>query len=106
MQHPSCVCSDGNLLKEEFNLHDVSLPDCEVVQQVCEAVSTRSARLAAALVVAVVRKSGKVDGCTVAVDGELYHQHHQIRARLFFQELLIDVFILHDSLRSDIICEL
>jgi hexokinase len=43
-----------------------------VIRRVCEAVSTRAARLVAAGVVALVKKIKKTDGCTVAVDGSLY----------------------------------
>ena len=39
------------------------------MRRVCAIVSKRAARLAAAGVEAVVEKSNKLDGCTVAVDG-------------------------------------
>ena len=48
--------------------------DCEVIRRVCEAVSTRAARLAAAGIVALVKKINKMNGCTVAVDGSLYER--------------------------------
>ena len=38
----------------------------------CEAISTRAARLAAAGIVALVKKINKISGCSVAVDGTLY----------------------------------
>ena len=62
------------ILKTEFSI-EASDEDCHVVKRVCEAVSTRAARLAAAGVVALVRKINKLDGCTVAVDGSLYKKH-------------------------------
>ena len=59
----------------------VSEGDCEVVQKVCGAVSTRAARLAATGVVALVSKIGKIDSCTVAVDGSLYKKHPLFKDR-------------------------
>lgn len=60
---------------------DVSDADCEVVRQVCEAVSTRAARLAGAGIVALVEKIGKISSCTVAVDGSLYKDHPKFSQR-------------------------
>jgi hexokinase len=59
------------LFKKRFDIK-ASDQDCEVIRRVCVAVSTRAARLAAAGVVALVKKIGKTDTCTVAVDGCLY----------------------------------
>ena len=66
------VCK--KMFKNHFNIK-ASEQDCEVIRRVCEAVSTRAARLAAAGIVALVKKIDKIDGCTVAVDGGLYKQH-------------------------------
>ena len=52
-----------------------------MVRRVCESVSTRAARLAAAGVVALVKKIKKIDGCTVAVDGSLYKRHPKFSKR-------------------------
>ena len=68
------------LLKKNFDL-DASDEDCEVARRVCEAVSTRAARLAAAGIVALVRKIDKLDKCTVAVDGSLYKLHPKFSER-------------------------
>ena len=59
----------------------VSLSDCEIVRRVCEAVSTRAARLAGAGIVALVEKIGKISSCTVAVDGSLYEKHPKFSER-------------------------
>ena len=59
------------LFKDRFDI-EASDKDCEVIRRVCEAVSTRAARLAAAGIVALVKKINKMDGCTVAVDGSTY----------------------------------
>ena len=59
------------LFKDRFDIK-ASYKDCEVIRRVCVAVSTRAARLAAAGIVALVKKINKMDGCTVAVDGSLY----------------------------------
>ena len=47
----------------------------------CEAVSTRAARLAASGIVALVKKINKIDGCSVAVDGSLYKLHPKFPER-------------------------
>lgn len=62
------------MMKEEFSI-EASAEDCESVRRICEAVSTRAARLAAAGIVALVRKINKIYGCSVAVDGSLYKKH-------------------------------
>ena len=59
------------LFKNRFGI-EASIKDCEVIRRVCVAVSTRAARLAAAGIVALVKKIKKTDRCTVAVDGSLY----------------------------------
>ena len=69
------------LLKHRFKM-EASNKDCVVIQRVCEAVSTRAARLAAAGIVALVKKINKMaDGCTVAVDSSLYTQNPQFPER-------------------------
>lgn len=62
------------ILKEEFSI-EASDSDCRDVKRICEAVSTRAARLAASGIVALVRKINKLYGCSVAVDGSLYKKH-------------------------------
>jgi hexokinase len=69
------------LFKDKFQM-DISDADCECVRQVCEAVSTRAARLAGAGVVALVTKIGKLSSCTVAVDGSLYKKHPKFSQRM------------------------
>ena len=54
---------------------EASDADCKLVRRVCEAVTVRAARLAAAGIVALVTKIDKLDKCTVAVDGSLYKLH-------------------------------
>ena len=68
------------ILKEEFGIK-ASDADCEVVRRVCEAVSTRAARLAATGIVALVRKINKLGKCTVAVDGTPYKEHPTFREK-------------------------
>ena len=68
------------VLKDDFSL-DTSDEDCDVVRRVCEAVSTRAARLAASGIVALVKKIDKVNGCSVAVDGSLYKLHPKFPER-------------------------
>lgn len=68
------------VLKEDFSI-EASDQDCEAVRQVCTAVSTRAARLAASGIVALVKKINKLDGCSVAVDGSLYKLHPKFPER-------------------------
>ena len=74
------VSSCKKLLKEKCDI-DASDDDCHLVRRVCEAVSTRAARLAAAGIVTVVRKIDKLSKCTVAVDGSLYKLHPKFPGR-------------------------
>lgn len=74
------------LFKKEFEM-DVSEGDCEVVRSVCEAVSTRAARLAGTGIVTLVEKIGKIASCTVAVDGSLYKKHPKFAGRLPINQL-------------------
>ena len=77
-----------DLLKEDFSI-EASKEDCEVVRRVCEAVSTRAARLAATGIVALVKKIDKLDSCTVAVDGSLYKKHPKFPHRCIYLLLLL-----------------
>ncbi|KAL5471282.1 hypothetical protein EMCRGX_G029379 [Ephydatia muelleri] len=56
--------------------------DCRIVRRVCEAISTRAARLATMGIVTILRKIGKLDKCTVAIDGTLYEKHPHFRERM------------------------
>ena len=51
------------------------------MRRVCEAITTRAARLAAMGIVTILRKIGKLDKCTVAIDGTLYEKHPHFRER-------------------------
>lgn len=53
--------------------------DRAIITEVCRMVSTRAARLAAAAVVAVVRKTGRTS-CTVAVDGSVFEKYPHFQA--------------------------
>ena len=68
------------LLNKNLSI-EASTEDCEVVRRVCEAVSTRAARLAATGVVTLVKKIDKLSGCTVAVDGSLFKWHPEFKRR-------------------------
>lgn len=70
----SDIAECKKILKEDFSI-EASDADCVAVQRICEAVSTRAARLAASGIVALVRKINKLYGCSVAVDGSLYKKH-------------------------------
>lgn len=88
------------VLKVDFSL-EASDQDCEVVRRVCEAVSTRAARLAASGIVALVKKINKLDGCSVAVDGSLYKLHPKFPDRYRICIInAVDVCILCSTERS------
>ena len=70
------------VLEIECGLSGVTDEDCRIVRRVCEAVSTRAARLAGAGITTVVRKINKLDKCTVAIDGSLYKFHPQFKHKL------------------------
>ena len=75
------------MFKKDFSI-EASDQDCEVVRRMCEAVSTRAARLAAAGIVALVKKIKKIGGCTVAVDGSLYRRHPKFPERYYHYVIL------------------
>ena len=58
------------------------------MRRVCEAVSTRAARLAASGIVALVKKINKLDGCSVAVDGSLYKLHPKFPERYDYTTII------------------
>ena len=53
--------------------------DREIIARVCQMVSTRAARLAAAAVVAVVRKTGH-DDATIAIDGSVFEKYPHFKS--------------------------
>eukprot|EP00735_Rhodelphis_limneticus_P000804 TRINITY_DN11333_c0_g1::TRINITY_DN11333_c0_g1_i1::g.26476::m.26476 TRINITY_DN11333_c0_g1::TRINITY_DN11333_c0_g1_i1::g.26476 ORF type:complete len:476 (+),score=54.11,sp/P83776/HXKB_CANAL/37.63/9e-100,Hexokinase_1/PF00349.16/3.2e-67,Hexokinase_2/PF03727.11/2.3e-65 TRINITY_DN11333_c0_g1_i1:160-1428(+) len=64
---------------------NLSESDKETVQEVCDLVSDRAARLSAAGVYAVVDKIGKSKtGCTVAVDGSLFIKHPTFESKMVY----------------------
>ena len=75
------------IFKENFSI-EASDQDCEIIRRVCEAVSTRAARLAASGVVALVKKINKISGCSVAVDGSLYKLHPKFPERYCIMHLI------------------
>ena len=84
------------LFKDRFDI-EASHKDCEVIRRVCEAVSTRAARLAAAGIVAIVKKINKTGGCTVAVDGCLYKRDlFPDKYVLQYMEIICDVKICYE----------
>ena len=59
----------------------LSAPDRDraIIADVCHIVSTRAARLAAAAIVSVVRKTGN-DDATVAIDGSVFEKYPHFQA--------------------------
>ncbi|XP_022097739.1 hexokinase-2-like isoform X2 [Acanthaster planci] len=71
-----------------------SVSDLATVRRICEAVSTRAARLAVAGLSAVIRKMGAGE-LTIAVDGSLYKKHPTFKSNMeaTLQELVPGVTI-------------
>ena len=67
---------------QKLGIDGVTDADCRIVRRVCETISTRAARLAAIGIVTILRKIGKLDKCTVAIDGTLYEKHPHFRERM------------------------
>ena len=73
---------------------------CVTVRCVCEAVSTRAARLAVTGIYTILQKIGKLDKCTVAIDGTLYEKHPYFRDR-FVVDHFDDVLPYGNVLRKE-----
>eukprot|EP00800_Vazella_pourtalesii_P002582 TRINITY_DN12502_c0_g1_i3.p1 TRINITY_DN12502_c0_g1~~TRINITY_DN12502_c0_g1_i3.p1 ORF type:complete len:444 (-),score=92.86 TRINITY_DN12502_c0_g1_i3:696-2027(-) len=52
--------------------------DCVLVRDTCVAISTRAARLSVAGIIGLVKKMGRHEGCTVAIDGTLFKKHPKL----------------------------
>ncbi|KAJ3036807.1 hexokinase A [Rhizophlyctis rosea] len=67
---------DTNMLLKTMYGIDSTLSDRRIMKQICQLVSTRAARLAAVGISAIVTKTNRLNGCTVAIDGSVY-EHYQ-----------------------------
>ncbi|PFX32387.1 Glucokinase [Stylophora pistillata] len=76
------------VLKEMEVEKQTSESDIEILQRVCAALSIRAARLAAAGVATIVKKTGNYT-TTIAVDGSLFKKHPQFKR--YMQETLSDI---------------
>lgn len=85
MYWPVCSEEEGLASAEKvlrgLNINPTS-EDCAAVQRVCQIVSTRSAHLCAATLVAVLRqirdnKAAEKLRTTIGVDGSVYKNHHE-----------------------------
>ena len=71
-----------SLLEDILRIRNTSLSDRRLVKKVCELVGTRSARLSAAGVAAIVTKINRHDACTVAIDGSLFEHYPHFGNRM------------------------
>jgi len=70
---------------------DTTISERQFFRRLAELIGTRSARLSACGIAAIVSKMGMVDtGCGVATDGSLYNKYPQFPQRL--HEALVDIF--------------
>lgn len=78
------------LLEDVLEIPFSSIEDRRVVKHICELVGTRAARLSAAGIAALLTKTNRLDGCTVAIDGSVYehYPHFGNRMRDALHEIL------------------
>lgn len=69
-----------DLLKIPSNF--ISLRDCQVVKKICVLVGTRSARLAACGISAILQLNNRLKDVTVAIDGSLFEQYPHFGNRI------------------------
>ncbi|PLW05866.1 hypothetical protein PCASD_23866 [Puccinia coronata f. sp. avenae] len=80
----------AGIFKHFFGL-DTAISERQFFRRVAELIGTRSARLSACGIAAIVSKMGMVDtGCEVAVYGNLYNKYPQFPQRI--HEALVDIF--------------
>uniref|UniRef100_A0A0D6R1Y1 Phosphotransferase n=1 Tax=Araucaria cunninghamii TaxID=56994 RepID=A0A0D6R1Y1_ARACU len=86
----------GKKLKDTFGIQNTSLETRRIVVEVCNTVTKRGARLAAAGIIGILKKIGRVgDGVTckersvVAMDGGLYE--HYLIFRQYLQEAITEL---------------
>lgn len=84
--------SDIATLFESFANIPTSYTDRKIIKKICECIGTRSARLSAAAITAVLTQSSSAlsSGATVAVDGSLFlcYPHYKSRVKDALKELL------------------
>ncbi|KAI8808970.1 hexokinase-domain-containing protein [Cladochytrium replicatum] len=88
--HTTELADTRTVLEEILKSPPTSMDDRIVVKRICELVGTRSARLAAAGISAIVSKINRFHGCTVAIDGSLFeaYPHYGNRMKDAIRELL------------------
>ncbi len=88
--HSLALTDIKQLLEDVLQVPYTTIEDRRIVKHVCELVGTRSARLSAAGIAALVTKINRLDGCTVAIDGSVYehYPHFGNRMRDALHELL------------------
>jgi len=85
--------SDVGALLAELGISDTSMEDRVAVKRICEMVSTRSARIAAAAMMALILKMDpelRRSKIVLAIDGSLFTEHPFYKERLMaaFKELM------------------
>ncbi|KAJ1336288.1 hypothetical protein BSLG_007432 [Batrachochytrium salamandrivorans] len=83
--------SDTKLVLEDLvGIPKTTVNDRRIVKRIAELIGTRSARLAAAGIAAIVTKINRLDFCTVAIDGSLFehYPHYANRMRDSLREII------------------
>ncbi|KAI3659941.1 hypothetical protein MP638_004968 [Amoeboaphelidium occidentale] len=84
------------LLEDVFGIYGSSLDDRRIIKRVCELVGGRSARLCAAMIGTLVRKTNSLENSvTVAVDGSVFEHYPHYRSRMM--DALREMFGAHDA---------
>ncbi|KAL1915712.1 uncharacterized protein VTP21DRAFT_6471 [Calcarisporiella thermophila] len=72
-----------HILENTLSLPKTSLEERRIVKKIVELVGTRAARLAAAAFVGVTEHCNSVEkGCSIGIDGSLYHHYPGFRERV------------------------
>ncbi|XP_071742445.1 hexokinase-1-like [Rutidosis leptorrhynchoides] len=76
----------GNTLKDVFEIHDTPLSTRKIMVEICNIFATRGARLAAAGILGILKKTGRntirdgeISKTTIAMDGGLYEHYTEYR---------------------------
>jgi hexokinase len=80
--HSYNLSDTKSVLEDLLNVQQSTLEDRRAIKRICELVGIRAARLSAAAIAAVVGKTNKLDGCTVAIDGSVFEHYPHFKSRM------------------------
>ncbi|KAI8997925.1 hypothetical protein BC832DRAFT_535257 [Gaertneriomyces semiglobifer] len=71
-----------SVLEDLVHIPHTTVSDRRMVKHVCELVGIRAARLSAAGIAAILTKTNRLSGCTVAVDGSVFEHYPHFSNRM------------------------